>query len=80
MMVIDGLQVFDTKSSRSGIGNGTTYQLADELHKPIIKTFKKRKVYLSFREIIWGVYLSNMQSLSKYNKGINNFIVCNWCF
>ena len=46
------------------------YQLADEIHKPIIRKFKKRKVYSSFRDNIWGVDLADMQSLSKYNKGI----------
>ena len=57
---------FDKKSSGSGITNEPNYQLADELHKPI----KKRKVYSSFRNNIWGVDLADMQSLSKYNKGI----------
>ena len=36
---------FDKKSSGSGIINGSNYQFANELHKPIIKKFKKRKVY-----------------------------------
>ena len=36
---------FDEKSSGSGIANEPNYQLANELHKPIIKNFKKRKVY-----------------------------------
>ena len=57
------------KSSGSGIVNESYYQLANELHKPIIGKFKKRKVYLSFRDNIWGVDLADMQSLSKYNKG-----------
>ena len=34
---------FDKKSSGSGITE-PNYQLADELHKPIIRKFKKRKV------------------------------------
>ena len=42
---------FDKKSSGSGITNGSNYQLANELHKPVIKKFKKRKVYLSFKDI-----------------------------
>ena len=42
---------FDKKSSGSGV-NEPNYQLADQLHKPIIKTFKKKKVYLSFRDNI----------------------------
>ena len=27
--------------------------LADELHKPVIKKFNKRKVYLQFKDNIW---------------------------
>ena len=61
---------FDKKSSGSGIVNEPNYQLANELHKPIIRKFKKRKVYSSFRDNIWGVDLADMQSLRKYNKGI----------
>ena len=30
-------------------------QLANELHKPIIRTFRKRKVYSSFRDKIWAL-------------------------
>ena len=33
------------KSSGSSIVNEPNYQLANELHKPIIKKFKKIKVY-----------------------------------
>ena len=65
----------DEKSSESGIANEPNYQLADELHKPIIKKFKKRKFYSSFRDNIWGVDLADMQSLSKYNKGIK-YLLC----
>ena len=43
---------FDKKSSGSGITNGSNYQLANELHKRIIKKFNKRKVYSSFRDNI----------------------------
>ena len=39
---------FDKKSKGSGIKNEIKEQLANELHKPIIKKFKKRKVYSSF--------------------------------
>ena len=59
---------FDKRSSGGGITNEPNYQLADELHKPIIRKCKKIKVYSSFRDNIWGVDLADMQSLSKYNK------------
>ena len=50
-------------------------QLANELHKPIIRKFEKRRVYSTFKDNIWGVDLANMQLLSKYNKGIR-FLLC----
>ena len=50
-------------------------QLADELHKPIIRKFKKRKVYLAFKDNISGADLADMELLSKYNKGIR-FLLC----
>ena len=44
---------FDKKSSGSGITNNKQYiQLADELYKPIIRNWKRRKVYSSFRDNI----------------------------
>ena len=66
---------FDKKSSRSGITDESNYQLANELHKPVIKKFKKRKVYSSFKDNIWEVDLADMQSLSKYNKRIK-YLLC----
>ena len=60
---------FDKKSSGSGIGK-ENLELANELHKPIIRKFKKRKVYSYFKDNIWGVDLADMQLVSKYNKGI----------
>ena len=59
---------FDKTSKGSGITNEFNYQLANELHKPIIKKFKKRKVYSSFNDIL-GVDLADTQSLSKFNIG-----------
>ena len=66
---------FDKKSKGSGITNKSNYQLANELHKPIIKKFKRRKVYSSFKDNTWGVDLADMQSLNKYNKGIK-YLLC----
>ena len=63
---------FDKKSKGSGIKNEIkeNQQLANELHKPIIRKFKKRKVYSSHKDNIWDVDLADMQLISKYNKGI----------
>ena len=44
-------QVFDKKSKGSGIKSMSNQQLADDLHKPIIIKFKRRKVYSSFKVV-----------------------------
>ena len=64
---------FDKKSMGSGIASSSI--LADELHKPVIKKFNKRKVYSQFKDNIWGVDLADMESLSKKNKGIK-YVLC----
>ena len=72
---------FDKKSVGSGTKHVNTKlipqneQLAEELHKPIIRKFKKRKVYSAFKDNIWAADLADMQLLSKYNKGIR-FLLC----
>ena len=44
---------FDKKSQEKGLANNKeNVQLANELHKPIIKTFNKRKVYSSCKDNI----------------------------
>ena len=64
---------FNRKSSGSGIA-APNYQLANELHRQIIRKFKKKKSTFPLRDGIWGLDLTGMQSLSKYNKGINNLL------
>ena len=49
---------FNERTKGSGINNeGNSFvnsQLAEELHKPIIKNFKRRKGYSTFKDNIWG--------------------------
>ena len=47
---------FNKKSSGSGIVNETNYQLADEIHKTIIKKFKKKKL-IQLLETIFGTLI-----------------------
>ena len=63
------------KRTQSDKPNEPNYQLANELHKSIIRKFKKRKVYSSYKDNFWGVDLADMQSLRKYNKGIK-YLLC----
>ena len=62
---------FEKRSSGSGIENEIKQneQLAEELHKPIIKKFKRRKVYSSFKGNICGDDVANIQLISTFNKG-----------
>ena len=64
---------FDKKSKGTGINNEIkeNQQLANELHKPIIRKFEKRKVlktiFVFLLKTIFGD-LADMQLISKFNK------------
>ena len=68
---------FDKKSKGGGVNIPLEFneQLAKELHKPIIRKFKKRNVYSGFRDNIWGADLADMQLISKFNK-VFRFLLC----
>ena len=79
-------KLFDKKSTakptaepssleRMGSGIASSSILANELHKPVVKKFNKRKVYSQFKDNIWGEDLADMQSLSRKNKGIK-YLLC----
>ena len=58
-------EFFDKKSKGSGAKHVNTkhipqnQQLAEELHKPIIRKFKKTKVYSAFKDNIWAADLAD---------------------
>ena len=76
---------FDKKSAsltdKSVSGSGVNIplkfneQLAKELHKPVIRNFKKRIVYSGFKDNIQGADLADMQLISKFNTGFR-FLLC----
>ena len=72
-----GYKSFDKKSKGGGVNIPLEFneQLAEELHKPIIRKFKKRKVYSGFKDNIWGTDLADIQLISKFNKGLR-FLLC----
>ena len=76
---------FDKKTKGSGVtlSNKSAIksipqneQLADQLHKPIIRKSRKRKVYSVFKDKILAADLADMQLISKFDKGIK-FLFCN---
>ena len=68
---------FDTKTSNVAVKSQIMQneELAEELHKSIIRKFQKRKVHSSFIDNIQGADLADMQLISKFNKGFL-FLLC----
>ena len=66
---------FLRKNCRSGIKTEdiSNQQLAEELHKPIIRKFNKREVKSPFTDNIWVEELPDMQLISKFNNRIRFF-------
>ena len=64
--------LFDKKT---GLGVSVDEQLAKELHKAVIKKFKRRRVYARFRYNIWAADLVEMGSLSSKNRNVK-YLLC----
>ena len=69
----DGYQIGPTSMMHklfdkiTGSGANVNEELAQELHKPVIKKFKRRKVYVKFKGNIWAADLAERGSLSSKN-------------
>ena len=48
-----------------------TDQLAEELHRPSVKRFRKRRVEVKGIDDIWAADLVDMQSFAKYNDALS---------
>ena len=57
------------------MGISVNEQLAEELHKPVIKKIKRRKVYARFKDNIWAADLAEMESLPSKNKNVK-YLLC----
>ena len=62
---------FNKKTSGGAVKNeiNSNEELAEKLHKLIITKFNKRKVHLSFMDNMRDTDLTDMQFISKFNKG-----------
>lgn len=54
------------------------YQLAEELHKPVVRKFKRKKVYSRFKDNVHAAELAVIESLSSNNQ-ILNIVVLHSC-
>ena len=69
-MDINEYQQVRSKNFKTGSGVSVNGQLAEELHKPVIKNLKRRKVYAGSKDNIWVADLAEMESLSSKNKNV----------
>ena len=67
--------IFDKMSSLGNVFGIKQNEQVEELYKPTIKKIRKRKVYSSFKDNIWGVDLADAQLINKCNKRIG-FLFC----
>ena len=57
--------VYEFFDKKAGLGVSVNEQPAVELHKPVIKIFKIRKVYARFKDNIWAADTVEMESKNK---------------
>ena len=69
---------FFDKRTRSGIN--VNEELAEKVHKPVNKKFKRRKVYTIFKDNIWAGDLAGVGSLSSENQYVKYLFCISRCF
>ena len=67
--------IYKFVDKKTGFGVSVNEQLAEELHKPAIKKFTRRKVYTRFRDNIWAADLAEIVPLSCKNKNLK-YLLC----
>ena len=50
-------------------------QLAGQLHKLVIRKFKRRKVYVRFKGNTWAADLARMESSSSKDKNVESCVI-----
>ena len=68
---------FDKKTSGSGIKSESIFnkELAEKLHRTIIKNLNKRKLHSPFIYVICGTDLADIQLISKVYKGFLSCVI-----
>ena len=67
--------VYKFFDKKTGVGISVKEQLVEELHNPVIKKFKRKKVYARFKGFILAVDLAEMESLSSKNENVK-YLLC----
>ena len=64
---------FFDKKKRSGVS--VNEQLTEELHEPVTKKFKRKKIYVRFKDNIQAAELAEMGSLTSKNTNVK-YLLC----
>ena len=63
------------KKRETALSSDWSQQLAEKLHKPITRNFSKRTVISNGIDKIWAADLVEMQTFSKWNKGVKYLLM-----
>ena len=72
--------VYKSFYKKTGLRISVNEQLAEELHKPVIKKFKRRKDYARLKYNFWAADLAAMRWSSSKNKNVRYLLRCHRCF
>ena len=67
--------VYTCVNKKTGLTESINEEQAKELHKPVIKKFKRKVVYARFKNNIWGADLAEMGSSSSKYRGVK-YLLC----
>ena len=71
--------IYKTCDKKTELRVSINEKVAEELHKTVIKNFKRRKVYARFKDNIWAADLAEMESLSSKKKNVK-YLLCHRYF
>ena len=67
--------VYKFFNKKTGLRADVNEQVAEELHKAVIKKFNRRKFYARFKDNIWAADLAKRGSLSYKNQNVK-YLLC----
>ena len=67
--------VYKFSDNKPVLGASVNEELVQELQKPVIKKFKRRKVYARLEDSVWTAGLAEIGSLSSKN-GSAEYLLC----
>ena len=67
--------IYNSFNKKIGSRVSANEQLTEELHRPVAKTFKRRKIYARFKDNIWAADLIKMELLSSKKKNVK-YLLC----